>query len=150
MWNAELERDKLLHLEQRLKNHVFGQDEAVRAVTKAVRRSRTGVRNPTRPLASFLFAGPPAVGKTTLANALAIEFYESKDHLILFEMSDYDYKDFVSQLTESIIRNPRSVKAFTTLQSRIDGSGSVQKFTLAAFINSFAHRQKSSPRNATN
>ncbi|CAL1406451.1 unnamed protein product [Linum trigynum] len=109
---------ELPDLEQRLMIHIIGQDEAVKAVSRVARRSRTGVRNPSRPLASFLFAGPSSVGKAKLANALAIEFYGSSHYSVIrFDMGDYDRKHLVSHLTDSIIRKPRSVILFHGIEN---------------------------------
>ncbi|CAN0901470.1 ATP-dependent Clp protease ATP-binding subunit ClpA homolog CD4B, chloroplastic [Linum grandiflorum] len=77
------------NMEARLKTHIIGQEEAVKAVNRAVRRAQAGVRDPNRPVASFFFTGPTGVGKTELATALAIEFYGSKESLTRLDMSEY-------------------------------------------------------------
>ncbi|CAI0458288.1 unnamed protein product [Linum tenue] len=123
---------RLLNMEEKLRRHIIGQEEAVKAVSKAVRRARSGVRDPTRPVASFLFTGPTGVGKTELANALAVEFYGSKESVIRIDMSEYMEKHNVSrlfgappgyighetggQLTESIRRKPSSVVLFDEIE----------------------------------
>jgi ATP-dependent Clp protease ATP-binding subunit ClpB len=119
------ERDKLLHMEERLHQRVIGQDEAVRLVSDAIRRSRSGLADPRRPYGSFLFLGPTGVGKTELSKALAQFLFDSEDHLIRIDMSEYMEKHSVArligappgyvgyeeggQLTEMVRRKPYSV-----------------------------------------
>jgi ATP-dependent Clp protease ATP-binding subunit ClpB len=119
------EREKLLHMEQRLHQRVVGQDEAVRLVADAIRRSRAGLADPNRPYGSFLFLGPTGVGKTELCKALAEFLFDSEDHLVRIDMSEYMEKHSVSrligappgyvgyeeggQLTELVRRKPYSV-----------------------------------------
>ena len=119
------EREKLLHMEQRLHNRVVGQDEAVRLVSDAIRRSRAGLADPKRPYGSFLFLGPTGVGKTELCKALAEFLFDSEDHLIRIDMSEFMEKHSVARLigappgyvgyeeggylTEAVRRKPYSV-----------------------------------------
>lgn len=122
---VEGEREKLLHLKDTLHERVVGQDEAVRLVTEAVWRARAGIQDPNKPIGSFLFLGPTGVGKTELAKALAAQLFDSEDHFIRIDMSEYMEKHSVSrlvgappgyigyeeggQLTEAVRRNPYSV-----------------------------------------
>ncbi|MBV7390317.1 ATP-dependent chaperone ClpB [Enterococcus sp. ALS3] len=122
---VEGEREKLLHLNSTLHTRVIGQDEAVDAVSDAVLRSRAGLQDPNRPLGSFLFLGPTGVGKTELAKALAENLFDSEDHMVRIDMSEYMEKHAVSrlvgappgyvgyeeggQLTESVRRNPYTI-----------------------------------------
>ena len=94
----EGEREKLLHLEDILHERVIGQDEAVQKVASAVLRSRAGLQNPSRPIGSFLFLGPTGVGKTELAKALAEDLFDSEDHMVRIDMSEYMEKHSVSRL----------------------------------------------------
>ena len=119
------ERDKLLHMEDKLHERVVGQDEAVRLVSDAIRRSRSGLSDPNRPYGSFLFLGPTGVGKTELCKALAGFMFDSEDHLIRIDMSEYMEKHSVARLigappgyvgyeeggglTEAVRRKPYSV-----------------------------------------
>jgi len=92
------EREKLLHMEERLHQRVVGQDEAVRLVSEAIRRSRAGLSDPNRPYGSFLFLGPTGVGKTELSKALAEFLFDSQDHLVRIDMSEYMEKHSVARL----------------------------------------------------
>ncbi len=92
------EREKLLHMEQKLHERVVGQDEAIRAVSDAIRRSRAGLADPNRPTGSFLFLGPTGVGKTELCKALAGFLFDSEDHLVRIDMSEFMEKHSVSRL----------------------------------------------------
>ena len=119
------ERDKLLQMEDKLHQRVVGQDEAITAVADAIRRSRAGLSDPNRPLGSFLFLGPTGVGKTELCKALAGFLFDSEDHMIRVDMSEYMEKHSVSRLigappgyvgydeggalTEAVRRKPYSV-----------------------------------------
>jgi len=119
------EREKLLGMESKLHSRVVGQDEAVRLVSDAIRRSRAGLADPNRPLGSFLFLGPTGVGKTELCKALAEFLFDSEEHLIRVDMSEYMEKHSVArligappgyvgyeeggQLTEQVRRKPYSV-----------------------------------------
>ncbi|HEU0234379.1 MAG TPA: ATP-dependent chaperone ClpB [Gallionella sp.] len=119
------ERDKLLKMEEKLHERVVGQDEAVRLVSDAIRRSRSGLSDPNRPYGSFLFLGPTGVGKTELCKALAGFMFDSEDHLIRIDMSEYMEKHSVARLigappgyvgyeeggglTEAVRRKPYSV-----------------------------------------
>ena len=121
----EGERDKLLQMEQALHRRVVGQDEAVRLVSDAIRRSRSGLSDPNRPYGSFLFLGPTGVGKTELAKALAAFLFDSEDHMIRIDMSEFMEKHSVARmigappgyvgyeeggyLTEAVRRKPYSV-----------------------------------------
>src|SRR5207302_6947520 len=94
----EGETEKLIHMEERLHQRVIGQDEAVSAVAHALRRARTGLQDPNRPIGSFVFLGPTGVGKTELARALA-EFMFDDDHaMIRLDMSEYQERHTVSRL----------------------------------------------------
>ncbi len=122
---AQEESEKLLHLEDLLHERVIGQDEAVKVVAKAVRRARAGLKDPKRPIGSFIFLGPTGVGKTELARALAETLFGEEDALIRVDMSEYMEKHAVSrlvgsppgyighdeggQLTEAVRRKPYSV-----------------------------------------
>ncbi len=97
----ERELDKLLHMEERLKQRVIGQEEAVRAVSDAVRRARAGLQDPNRPLGSFLFLGPTGVGKTELVRALAEFLFDDERAMIRIDMSEYMEKHAVSRLIGS-------------------------------------------------
>jgi ATP-dependent Clp protease ATP-binding subunit ClpB len=126
------EREKLLKMEDRLHERVVGQDEAVRLVSDAIRRSRSGLADPNRPYGSFLFLGPTGVGKTELCKALASFLFDSEDHLIRIDMSEYMEKHSVSrligappgyvgydeggQLTEQVRRKPYSVILFDEIE----------------------------------
>ena len=121
----ESERQNLLSLEDDLRKRVIGQDEAISAVARAIRRSRAGLKDPKRPIGSFLFLGPTGVGKTELAKALAAELFGGVEHLIRLDMSEYMEPHTVSrlfgsppgyvghdeggQLTEQVRRRPYSV-----------------------------------------
>jgi ATP-dependent Clp protease ATP-binding subunit ClpC len=121
----ESERQNLLSLESDLRKRVIGQDEAISAVARAIRRSRAGLKDPRRPIGSFLFLGPTGVGKTELARALAAELFGGEDHMIRLDMSEYMEPHTVSrlfgsppgyvghdeggQLTEQVRRRPYSV-----------------------------------------
>src|SRR3989454_903887 len=92
------EREKLIKMEEKLHERVVGQDEAVRVVSDAIRRSRSGLSDPNRPYGSFLFLGPTGVGKTELCKALAAFLFDSEDHLIRIDMSEYMEKHSVARL----------------------------------------------------
>ncbi|MDF0530249.1 AAA family ATPase [Tsukamurella sp. 8F] len=126
------ERDKLLRLEDDLHQRVIGQEEAVVAVAEAVRRARAGLKDPNRPIGSFLFLGPTGVGKTELAKALAAAVFGDEDRLIRFDMSEFQEKHTVSrlvgappgyvgyeeagQLTDKVRRQPYSVILFDEIE----------------------------------
>ena len=126
------ERDKLLHLEQELHLRVVGQDEAIAAVSDAVRRSRAGLQDPKRPIGSFIFLGTPGVGKTELAKALADYLFDDESLMTRIDMSEYQEKHSVSrligappgyvgydeggQLTEAVRRKPYSVVLFDEIE----------------------------------
>ena len=92
------EREKLLHLEEELHKRVIGQDEAIKAVSDAVRRSRAGLQDPKRPIASFIFLGTTGVGKTELAKALAEYLFNDETMMTRIDMSEYQEKFSVSRL----------------------------------------------------
>jgi ATP-dependent Clp protease ATP-binding subunit ClpB len=128
----EGEIQKLLTLEQRLHERVVGQDEAVAAVSDAIRRARAGLQDPRRPIGSFLFLGPTGVGKTELARALAEQLFDDEDAMIRLDMSEYQEKHTVSrligappgyigfeeggQLTEAVRRRPYRVVLFDEIE----------------------------------
>src|SRR5215208_54054 len=123
---------KLIHMEERLHERVIGQDEAVEAVSNALRRSRAGLQDPNRPIGAFLFIGPTGVGKTELARALAEFMFDSEDAIVRIDMSEYMEKHSVSrlvgappgyvgydeggQLTEAVRRRPCSVVLFDEIE----------------------------------
>jgi ATP-dependent Clp protease ATP-binding subunit ClpC len=129
---AEDERAKLLHLEDALRTRVVGQDQAVALMAEALRRSRAGLKHPTKPIGSFLFLGPTGVGKTELARVLAEELFGSESSLIRLDMSEYMEKFAVSrlvgappgyvgyeeggQLTEAVRRRPFSIVLFDEIE----------------------------------
>ena len=94
----EGEIEKLVHMEERLHERVIGQDEAVEAVSNALRRSRAGLQDPNRPIGSFLFLGPTGVGKTELARALAEFMFDTEDAMVRIDMSEYMEKHTVARL----------------------------------------------------
>ena len=126
------EMEKLLHLEDELHQRVIGQDEAVTAVADAIQRSRAGLADPNRPLASFIFLGPTGVGKTELAKALAAYLFDTEDAMVRIDMSEYMEKHTVArligappgyvgydeggQLTEAIRRRPYAVILFDEIE----------------------------------
>jgi len=129
---AEEESDRLLHMEEELHKHIIGQDEAIEKIAKAVRRSRAGLKDPKRPVGSFIFLGPTGVGKTELTKALAKFIFGSEDALIHLDMSEFMVKHSVSrlvgappgyigyddagQLTEAIRRRPYSIVVFDEIE----------------------------------
>jgi ATP-dependent Clp protease ATP-binding subunit ClpB len=128
----EGEIQKLIHMEERLHQRVIGQDEAIRAVSNAIRRARAGLQDPNRPLGSFIFLGPTGVGKTELARALAEFLFDDEHAMIRIDMSEYQEKHTVSrmigappgyvgyeeagQLTEAVRRRPYSVVLFDEIE----------------------------------
>ncbi len=128
----EHERANLRNLEERLRGHVIGQDEAIQAASQAIRRSRAGLKDPKRPIGSFLFLGPTGVGKTELARALARELFGGEDAIIRIDMSEYMEPHAVArmfgsppgyvghddggQLTEQVRRRPYSVVLFDEVE----------------------------------
>ncbi|HVZ81819.1 MAG TPA: ATP-dependent Clp protease ATP-binding subunit [bacterium] len=129
---GEKESEKLLRMEEELHKRVVGQEEAITAISKAIRRSRAGIGNPKKPIGSFMFMGPTGVGKTELARALAQFLFDDEDALIRFDMSEYMEKFNVSrlagappgyvghdeggQLTEKVRRKPYSVVLFDEIE----------------------------------
>jgi ATP-dependent Clp protease ATP-binding subunit ClpC len=129
---TESESIKLLHMEETLHQRLIGQDEAVRSVSRAIRRARVGLKNPNRPIASFIFSGPTGVGKTELTKALAAYFFGSEDSMIRLDMSEYMERHTVSkligsppgyvgfneggQLTEAVRRRPYTVVLFDEIE----------------------------------
>lgn len=129
---VEGEREKLLKLDETLHRRVIGQDEAVKAVTDAVIRARSGIKDPRRPIGSFIFLGPTGVGKTELARALAEALFDSEDAMIRLDMSEYQERHTVArligappgyvgydeggQLTEAVRRKPYSVILFDEVE----------------------------------
>ena len=128
----ETERQKLLHLDEILHERVIGQEEAVALVADAVIRARSGIKDPRRPIGSFIFLGPTGVGKTELAKTLAMALFDSEENMVRIDMSEYMEKHSVSrligappgyvgyeeggQLTESIRRKPYSVVLFDEIE----------------------------------
>jgi len=129
---TETESVKLLNMEETLHQRLIGQDEAVKAVSKAIRRARVGLKNPNRPIASFIFSGPTGVGKTELTKALAAYFFGSEESMIRLDMSEYMERFTVSkligsppgyvgfneggQLTEAVRRRPYTVVLFDEIE----------------------------------
>ena len=129
---TESERNKTLHLDEVLHKRVVGQDEAVQRVTEAIIRSKAGIKDPTKPIGSFLFLGPTGVGKTELAKALAESLFDSEYNIVRIDMSEYMEKHSVSrlvgappgyvgydeggQLTEAVRRKPYSVVLFDEVE----------------------------------
>jgi ATP-dependent Clp protease ATP-binding subunit ClpC len=129
---TESESKKLLHIEDTLHNRLIGQEEAVKAISRAIRRARVGISNPNRPIASFIFSGPTGVGKTELAKSLAAYFFDSEEAMIRLDMSEYMERHTVSkligsppgyvgyneggQLTEAVRRRPYTVVLFDEIE----------------------------------
>jgi ATP-dependent Clp protease ATP-binding subunit ClpB len=129
---VEEEKQKILHLDERLAGRVIGQDEAIEAVSSAVRRSRAGLHDPRQPLGSFIFLGPTGVGKTELAKALAEQLFDDENAMVRIDMSEFMEKHAVSRLlgappgyigyeqggylTEAVRRNPYSVILFDEIE----------------------------------
>ncbi|NCQ42535.1 MAG: ATP-dependent Clp protease ATP-binding subunit, partial [Cyanobacteria bacterium] len=129
---TESEVDKLLHMEDTLHQRIIGQEDAVKAISRAIRRARVGLKNPNRPIASFIFSGPTGVGKTELTKALATYFFGSEEAMIRLDMSEYMERHTVSkligsppgyvgyneggQLTEAVRRRPYTVVLFDEIE----------------------------------
>ena len=153
------ERDKLIHMEEKLHERVIGQDEAVRLVSDAIRRSRAGLSDPNRPYGSFLFLGPTGVGKTELCKALAGFLFDSEDHLIRIDMSEFMEKHSVARLigappgyvgyeeggylTEAVRRKPYSRDP--ARRSREGASGRVQRPAAGARRRAHDRRARDAP-----
>jgi ATP-dependent Clp protease ATP-binding subunit ClpC len=132
MQMATEESTRLLHMEEELRKHIIGQEEAIISISKAVRRARSGLKDPRRPIGSFMFLGPTGVGKTELTKALARFMFGSEDALIQFDMSEFMERHNVSrlvgappgyvgyeeagQLTEAIRRRPYSIIVFDEIE----------------------------------
>jgi ATP-dependent Clp protease ATP-binding subunit ClpC len=128
----ESEAEKLLHMEERLHERIIGQDEALHAISDAIRRARSGLKDPARPIGSFIFIGPSGVGKTELAKALAWFMFDDEDALVRIDMSEYREQHTVSrlfgappgyvgyeeggQLTEAVRRRPYRVLLFDEIE----------------------------------
>ncbi len=128
----ETEAEKLLHMEERLHERIKGQDEAIRAISDAIRRARSGLKDPRRPIGSFIFIGPSGVGKTELAKALAEFMFDDEEALVRIDMSEYREQHTVSrlfgappgyvgyeeggQLTEAVRRRPYRVILFDEIE----------------------------------
>ena len=123
------EREKLLHLNENMKKRVKGQDEALNLVSEAIIRARAGIKDPNRPIGSFLFLGPTGVGKTEVARTLAYELFDDERHMVRIDMSEYMEAHSVSrlvgappgydeggQLTEAVRRNPYSIVLFDEIE----------------------------------
>ena len=126
------EKEKLLNLEENMKKRVKGQDEAIHLVSEAIKRARSGIKDPTRPIGSFIFLGPTGVGKTEIAKTLAYELFDDEKHIIRIDMSEYMESHSVSrligappgyigydeggQLTEAVRRNPYSIVLFDEIE----------------------------------
>ena len=126
------ERDKLLHLEDNMKKRVMGQDDAIKLVSDAIIRARAGIKDPNRPIGSFIFLGPTGVGKTEVARTLAYELFDDEKHMIRIDMSEYMEPHSVArligsppgyvgyddggQLTEAVRRNPYSIVLFDEIE----------------------------------
>ena len=129
---TETESEKLLHMEDTLHQRLIGQEDAVKAVSRAIRRARVGLKNPNRPIASFVFSGPTGVGKTELTKSLAAYFFGSEEAMIRLDMSEYMERHTVSkligsppgyvgyneggQLTEAVRRRPYTVVLFDEIE----------------------------------
>ena len=126
------EKDKLLNLETNMKKRVKGQDNAIHLVSEAIKRARAGIKDPNRPIGSFIFLGPTGVGKTEVAKTLAYELFDNEKHIVRIDMSEYMESHSVSrlvgappgyigydeggQLTEAVRRNPYSIVLFDEIE----------------------------------
>ena len=126
------EREKLLHLEENMRKRVMGQEEALKLVSESIMKARSGIKDPTKPIGSFMFLGPTGVGKTEVAKSLASELFDDERHMIRIDMSEYMEKHSVArligappgyvgydeggQLTEAVRRNPYSIVLFDEIE----------------------------------
>ena len=126
------EKEKLINLEDNMKKRVIGQDEALNLVASSILKSRSGIKDPNRPIGSFMFLGPTGVGKTEVARTLAYELFDDEKHIVRIDMSEYMEKFSVSrfigsppgyvgyeeggQLTEAVRRNPYSIVLFDEIE----------------------------------
>ncbi len=126
------EKEKLINLEKNLEKRVKGQDEAIHIVSEAIKRARAGIKDPTKPIGSFIFLGPTGVGKTEIAKSLAYELFDDEKHMIRIDMSEYMESHSVArligappgyvgydeggQLTEAVRRNPYSIVLFDEIE----------------------------------
>ena len=126
------EKEKLINLETNMKKRVKGQDSAIHLVTEAIKRARAGIKDPNRPIGSFIFLGPTGVGKTEIARTLAYELFDDEKHMIRIDMSEYMESHSVArligappgyvgydeggQLTEAVRRNPYSIVLFDEIE----------------------------------
>ena len=150
------EREKLLHLEDNLKKMVKGQDEAIHLVSEAIIRARAGIKDPNRPIGSFIFLGPTGVGKTEVAKSLAYELFDDERHMVRIDMSEYMEPHSVArligsppgyvgyddggQLTEAVRRNPYIVLFYLMKLKRLIGTYLIFYFKFWMMVELLIHR----------